>query len=68
MSKRDAQKARSSYHSSEHAASQVNTRQFTATGEQYECIAESDGQLDERADANDHRRRSVMMAATAPAK
>ena len=37
MSKQDAQKARSSYHSSENAASQVNTGvTFTATGEQYE--------------------------------
>ena len=34
MSKQDAQKARSSYHSSENAASQVNARvTFTATGE-----------------------------------
>src|SRR5437762_13782511 len=58
MSKRDAQKARSSYHSSENAASQVNTGTFTATGEQYEYIAESDRQLDERANASDHRSRS----------
>ena len=47
MSKQDAQKARSSYHSSENAAGQVNTGvTFTATGEQHEYIAEPDGQLD----------------------
>ena len=51
MSKRDAQKARSSYHSSENVASEANTGTFTAAGEQYEYIAESDGQLDERANA-----------------
>jgi len=39
MSKQDAQKAKSSYHSSENAASQVNTGKFTATGEQYEYLA-----------------------------
>lgn len=38
---------------------QVNTGvTFTATGEQHEYIAELEGRLEERANANDHRRRS----------
>jgi hypothetical protein len=35
---------------------------FTATGEQHECIAEPQGQLEERADADDHRRRSGVLS------
>ena len=59
MSKQDAQKARSSSHSSETRRVRVNTGvTFTATGEQHEYIAEPEGQLEERANANDHRRRS----------
>ena len=39
MSKQDAQKAKSSSHSSENAASQVNTGTFTASDAQYRVVA-----------------------------
>jgi len=37
---------------------QLNAVLFTSTGDQHEYNAGADGRLEERADADDHRRRS----------